>query len=67
MMDLYSSFSVVMTHWLSNQEVGKLINPNFIALKETDFSTLITNAVLDLLVLTIVFLILVAMTIHLGQ
>lgn len=33
MMDLYSSFSAVMTYWLSNQERGQLTSPNFTAPK----------------------------------
>lgn len=56
-----------MTHWLSNQEVGQLISPNFIAPKRLTSQLLTTRAVLDLLALTIFFPILVALTTHLGQ
>lgn len=42
-------FSVTTTHWLSNQEVDQSISPNFTVPKGTDFSTLTTKAMLELL------------------
>lgn len=47
-MNLYFFF-VTTTCWLSNQEVGQSISPNFTVPKGTDLSTLTTEAMLELL------------------